>query len=76
MKDPVGPHEGPRLVLGPLGVSSCVPRVPGYVFNPIKGKVSDSELKGGGGLTTLLRPHIAKSYFETYEIYNHMQKIH
>ena len=28
LKDPVGPNEGPWLVIGPAGGSSCVPRVP------------------------------------------------
>ena len=28
LKDPVGPNEGPWLVMDPVGGSSCVPRVP------------------------------------------------
>ena len=51
------------------------------VFNPIKGDVSDSQLNAGepfwppsGTLwKSAVRPHIAKCYFETYNIYDHMQ---
>ena len=55
-----------------------------YFFNPIKGDVSDSHLNAGGGLfwppsgnqwRIAVRPLIAKSYFETYKIYDHMQEI-
>ena len=31
-RDPVGSIEGPRLVLDPMEVRSCVPRVPWNVF--------------------------------------------
>ena len=31
-RDPVGSMEGPRLVSDPMGVSSCVLRVPWYGF--------------------------------------------
>ena len=30
--DPVGSIEGPRLVMEPMGVSFCLPRVPHCVF--------------------------------------------
>ena len=32
LKDPVGPNEGPWLVMDPVGGSSCISRVPWYGF--------------------------------------------
>ena len=32
LEDPVGPNEGPWLVMDPVGGSSCVSRVPRYDF--------------------------------------------
>ena len=57
-----------------------------FFFTPIKGKISDSQPHAGGGggafwpasgnhWKCAVRSHIAKSYFETYRIYDHMQKI-
>ena len=53
-------------------------------LNPIKGDVSDSGLNSGGESfwppsgnqwRSAMWPLIVERYFETYKIYNHMQKI-
>ena len=51
-------------------------------FNANKGNVSYFQLNVGGGhfgnpleINEGVRPHIAKSYFETYKIYDPMQKV-
>ena len=36
MKDPIGSNEGPWLDMDPVGVSSCVPRVPLCVFSDVR----------------------------------------
>ena len=40
LKDPIGPNEGPWLVMDPVGGSSCVPRVPWYDFWCLYGQYS------------------------------------
>ena len=42
---------------------------------PIKDDVSDSQPNAGGPASGNVSPHIAKSNYETYKNYDHMQKI-
>ena len=53
-------------------------------LNPIKGDISDSQLNAVGGQfwppsrnlwKSAARSHIAKSYFKSYKLYDHMQNI-